>query len=42
MINLEKGQRVSMDKGLTLVSVGLGWIPQPLTRTSTSTHQPSC
>lgn len=27
MINLEKGQRVSMDKGLTLVSVGLGWDP---------------
>ena len=25
MINLEKGQRISMDKGLTLVGVGLGW-----------------
>ena len=27
MINLEKGQRISMDKGLTLVVVGLGWDP---------------
>lgn len=27
MINLEKGQRISMDKGLTLVGVGLGWAP---------------
>lgn len=27
MINLEKGQRTSMDKGLTLVGVGLGWDP---------------
>lgn len=27
MINLEKGQRISMDKGLTLVGVGLGWDP---------------
>ena len=27
MINLEKGQRLSMDKGLTLVGVGLGWDP---------------
>lgn len=27
MINLEKGQRISMDKGLSLVSVGLGWDP---------------
>lgn len=26
-INLEKGQRISMDKGLTLVGVGLGWDP---------------
>ena len=25
MINLEKGQRISMDKGLSLVGVGLGW-----------------
>ena len=24
MINLEKGQRISMDKGLSLVGVGLG------------------
>ncbi len=27
MINLEKGQRISMDKSLTLVGVGLGWNP---------------
>lgn len=27
MINLEKGQRISMDKGLTRVGVGLGWDP---------------
>ena len=27
MINLEKGQRISMDNGLTLVGVGLGWDP---------------
>lgn len=27
MINLEKGQRISMDKGLTLVGVALGWDP---------------
>ena len=27
MINLEIGQRISMDKGLTLVGVGLGWDP---------------
>lgn len=27
MINLEKGQRISMDKGLSLVRVGLGWDP---------------
>lgn len=27
MINLEKGQRISMDKDLTLVGVGLGWDP---------------
>lgn len=27
MINLEKGQRIGMDKGLTLVGVGLGWDP---------------
>lgn len=27
MINLEKGQRISMDKGLSLVGVGLGWNP---------------
>lgn len=27
MINLEKGQRISMEKGLTLVGVGLGWDP---------------
>ena len=27
MINLEKGQRISMDKGLSLVGVGLGWDP---------------
>lgn len=27
MINLEKGQRISMDKSLTLVGVGLGWDP---------------
>lgn len=27
MINLEKGQRISMNKGLTLVGVGLGWDP---------------
>lgn len=27
MINLEKGQRISMDKGLTLVGVDLGWDP---------------
>jgi stress protein len=27
MINLEKGQRISMDKGLTLVGVSLGWDP---------------
>ena len=27
MINLEKGQRISMDKGLTLEGVGLGWDP---------------
>lgn len=27
MINLEKGQRISMDRGLTLVGVGLGWDP---------------
>ena len=26
-IRLEKGQRISMDKGLTLVGVGLGWDP---------------
>ncbi len=26
-INLEKGQRISMDKGLSLVGVGLGWDP---------------
>ena len=27
MINLEKGQRISMDIGLRLVGVGLGWDP---------------
>lgn len=27
MINLEKGQRISMEKSLTLVGVGLGWDP---------------
>lgn len=27
MINLQKGQRISMEKGLTLVGVGLGWDP---------------
>ena len=27
MINLEKGQRISMEKGLTLVGIGLGWDP---------------
>lgn len=27
MINLEKGQRISMDKGLSLVVVELGWNP---------------
>lgn len=27
MINLEKGQRISMDKGLVQVGVGLGWSP---------------
>ncbi len=27
MINLEKGQRISMEKGLSLVGVGLGWDP---------------
>lgn len=27
MINLEKGQRISMDKGLSVVGVGLGWDP---------------
>ena len=27
MINLEKGQRISMDNGLVLVGVGLGWDP---------------
>ncbi len=27
MINLEKGQRINMDRGLTLVGVGLGWDP---------------
>lgn len=27
MINLEKGQRIDMDKGLTKVGVGLGWDP---------------
>lgn len=27
MINLEKGQRISMDSNLTLVGVGLGWDP---------------
>lgn len=27
MINLEKGQRISMDEGLALVGVGLGWDP---------------
>ena len=27
MINLEKGQRINMEKGLTLVGVGLGWDP---------------
>lgn len=27
MINLEKGQRISMDSSLTLVGVGLGWDP---------------
>lgn len=27
MINLEKGQRISMDRSLTLVGVGLGWDP---------------
>lgn len=27
MINLEKGQRISMDKGLSLVGVELGWSP---------------
>ena len=26
-ISLEKGQRISMEKGLTLVGVGLGWDP---------------
>lgn len=26
-INLEKGQRISMDKGLSMVGVGLGWDP---------------
>ena len=31
MINLEKGQRISMDKGLTLVGVGLGWEPKEIT-----------
>lgn len=27
MINLEKGQHINMDKGLSLVGVGLGWDP---------------
>ena len=27
MINLVKGQRINMEKGFTLVSVGLGWDP---------------
>lgn len=27
MINLEKGQRISMDEGLSLIGVGLGWDP---------------
>ena len=27
MINLDKGQRISLDKGLLLVGVGLGWDP---------------
>lgn len=27
MINLEKGQRINLDKGLSLVGVGLGWDP---------------
>ena len=27
MINLEKGQRISMDSSLSLVGVGLGWDP---------------
>ena len=27
MINLEKGQRISMDRSLKLVGVGLGWDP---------------
>ena len=27
MINLEKGQRISMEKGLKKVGVGLGWDP---------------
>ncbi len=27
MINLEKGQRIKMEKGLTLVGIGLGWSP---------------
>lgn len=27
MINLEKGQRINMEKGLSLVGVGLGWDP---------------
>lgn len=31
MINLEKGQRISMEKGLTLVGVGLGWDPNQST-----------
>ena len=44
MINLEKGQRISMDKGLTLVGVGLGWDPNEKVQDmiSTWTHQHLC
>lgn len=27
MINLEKGQRINVDKGLSLIGIGLGWDP---------------
>lgn len=42
MINLEKGQRISMDKGLTLVGVSDGIRMKVQDMISTWTHQHLC